>query len=202
MSDERRGMSDQEREASLQQAFDEVAGGLDVRLEPASRRARTVGVAIAIAPMVEFDLEDAPPPAEHVDDQAIKSLIQERETLSPTDFQQQWRDQAHDPHIGVTLEGIAQVDQQAIDAWLASDKFAEFLALYPPYSPRRIKISQVRIVYIGRTRACATYRVREQYTNGKVLAGNVAVILAKIDNVGWRIVVSTKGGREETGQSA
>jgi hypothetical protein len=190
------------REASLQQAFDQAAEGLDLRLEPsAGGPARTVGIAFVCTPIVRYDILDSPPPIEREDDQQIQDIIRAWESLSTEELRASWRDYTADSYIGVAREGLVKVDQKIIDKWLGSDEYAQHQQSYPPFSPRRVNVSQIHIVYIARDHACATYRVTESFVNGKVLASNLATILAKLENGGWQIVVATKHGWEEQPQS-
>ena len=69
--------------------------------------------------------------------------------------------------------------------------------MYAGQSPRRVRLHDLHVTHIGHTRAAATYRVEEEYTNGQRSAGNGGAILMNVAGQGWRIVVVTKGGRGE-----
>jgi hypothetical protein len=188
---------------SLDQAFRQAAEGLDLKLEPApAGDAYCIGIAFVCVPFVAYDVVDSPPPVGHDDDAKIGHLIRGVEALAPLELQHRWRHYFLDPHIASTLEGIVRVDQEAIDQWLASPRYQDYMAEYPPQNPRDVKVHNLQIAYIGRERASATYRVVEKHANGKVTGGNVTAILALLEHHGWRIVVVTKGGREELLENA
>lgn len=189
--------SEQNHENSLQQAFDGMAGDLGLRLTPASCGERTVGAAFVCIPLIGYDLVNVNQGTGQQDDQAIQSLIQDAESIPWNQFAQQWTNFYTNPHMALTTEGLVRVDQPVIHHWMASPEFADYLQKYPPASPRQVQVTQVQIVYVGGDRANATYRVTEQFTNGKQLAGNGAMMLAKVKNVGWRIVVTAKAARRE-----
>ena len=191
--------SAQQRSDRLQRAFDEAAGGRALRLEPAAAaEPPSVGVAFISAPFVASHPLNSPPPTGHADDREIATRIHGFETLSnDQNAAGEWRQHLHDPYVAVTLNGLAQVDQAAVDEWLANPEFQEYQQEYPPQSPRRVKIKRPQIIYIGRQHATITYRVVETYANGKTAAGNGTAMLARLSE-GWRIVVITKAGREES----
>jgi hypothetical protein len=62
---------------------------------------------------------------------------------------------------------------------------------FPPYSPRRIRISQLRVTYVGRTTAVVTYSAEEDYQNGKIRVTNAGVMALKIDDSTWKIAAET-----------
>jgi hypothetical protein len=188
---------DQNQENSLQQAFDGMAGDLGLHLEPADSGERTVGAAFVCIPLVEYDLVKVSKPTDSDDDTEIQSLIQGAESLPWSQFAQQWANFYANPHMALTNEGLVRTDQPVIDHWMAHEKFADYIQKYPPFSPRQVQVTQIQIVYVGGDRANATYRVTEQFTNGKQLAGNGAVMVVKIKKVGWRIAVTAKAARKE-----
>jgi hypothetical protein len=188
---------DQNQESSLQQAFDGMAGDLGLRLEPADSGERTVGAAFVCIPLVEYDLVKVSKPTDSDDDTEIQSLILGAESLPWSQFAQQWTNFYANPHMALTNEGLVRTDQPVIDHWMAHEKFADYIQKYPPFSPRQVQVTQIQIVYAGGDRANATYRVTEQFTNGKQLAGNGAVMVVKIKKVGWRIAVTAKAARKE-----
>ena len=189
--------SEGERAERLQKAFDEAAGELDLRLEPAGVRAHCVGVAFLAAPRVAYELDDSPP-ADSDDDQAIQALVQSLETLTVQQFHQgAWRRFLNDPHIAITTTGLAEVDQKTLDHWLASPQFQEHLQEYPPKTPRDVQVESLQIVFIGARQASATYRITERFANGKVTGGNATLSLARLKTLGWRGVVVNKGWRED-----
>jgi hypothetical protein len=191
--------SEPERADRLQKAFDAAAAeGLDLRLAPPdSGPIRCVGVAFACIPLIAYDTVD-PEPVDRSDDRAIEHLIREVESLTYEDFRARWRDYLNDPHIAVTDEGLVRVDQEVIDKWFGSERFKQFVEEFVPSSPRDVTVHGIKIVYHGLLQATATYRVEEKHQHGRHTAGNQTAILAKLENLGWRAVVITKGGRQAT----
>jgi hypothetical protein len=188
--------------SDLQQQFDREAGDLGLSLEgklPSAEETVTVGVAIAFfSRAVDVKVEPAPPPVDPTDDDAIRALVHGYEALDPTIFKDQWRQYATDPHMGVGLSWVGLVNEHAIDRWLATKALANATAAYPPHSPRKIQLNDLRIMYIGDTRAVVTYQVEEEYTNGRPLTlANHSCILFRVEKLGWRIAVATKGGVAE-----
>jgi hypothetical protein len=184
---------------SLQSAFDRLADGLDLRLEAPQNesRLRTIGIAIAcIRRIVDAEIEKDAPPIGATDDRAIGEVIRGYETMAPEEFVRRWKEFSTDPHVGIGWSWLAPINTEVVDGWLEREELKEVLRAFPPYSPRRITISDLRIVYIGDTRAAATYRIEEEHTNSKVSGGNTVAILMKIDKAGWKIVAVSKGGRE------
>jgi hypothetical protein len=198
MSEERKE-SAHERAERLQKAFDEAAEGLDLRLEPAgSGQPRCIGIAFMAVAHIPFDIDDSPSPVERRDDREIERLVHGHESLTPQQYQQgAWRDFLCDPHMVVAKEGLIQTDQTVIDEFLASQRFIDFQQQYPWQEPRDVKIKKLQITYLGPQLAAATYRVIETSANGKVIAGNAVTLCARLEGVGWRGAVITKGGREE-----
>lgn len=188
---------DHDQENTLQQAFDGMAGDLGLRLEPPGCGERTVGAAFVCIPLLGYDLVNVNQGTGQQDDQQIQSLIQGAESIPWNQFAQQWTNIYANPHMALTNEGLVRVDQPVIHHWMGSPEFADYLQKYPPFSPRQVQVTQLQVVYVGGDRASATYRVTEQFTNNKQLAGNGAMHLAKIQSVGWRIVVTAKAARKE-----
>ena len=188
-------------DSKLQQAFNQQAGDLDLRLEPVVSgpdETVTMGIAVAVfSRTVDVNVPAAPPPVDATDDEAIRDLIQGYESLDPSIFPAQWRNYATDPHMGVGLSWVGLVHEHAVQRWLETKALADALAAYPPFSPRHQQLHEFRIMYIGDTRAVVTYQVEEEYQNGKTTVGNHSCILFKVHEVGWRIAVATKGGVAE-----
>lgn len=188
--------------SDLQQEFDRAAGDLGLGLDskvPTPEETVTVGVAIAFfSRSVDLRVADSPPPVDSTDDDAIKALVHGYEALDPTIYKAHWRQYATDPHMGVGLSWVGLVNEHAIDRWLETKALANATAAYPPHSPRKIQLNDLRIMYIGDTRAVATYQVEEEYTNGRTpTLANHSCILFRIEKLGWRIAVATKGGVAE-----
>ncbi len=192
-------------EASMQAAFAAQVSTLNLPADSTCENdSRTIGVAFAVFKKT-VDLKTAPAaaqppgavPSGSASDAAIGQVLRGYESLAPDQFAQHWRDFASDPHMGVGMSWVGVVDGQAVDHWLKSDSLAKAVAAFPPQSPRKVKLHDLHVTYIGDSRAAATYRVEEEHANGKKSAGNAAAILMHVDGKGWRVVVVTKGGRGE-----
>jgi hypothetical protein len=185
-------------DSPLQQAFNQQAGDLDLRLEPlvsSPDETVTIGMAVAFfSRAVDVKVPAAPPPVDATDDEAIRNLVQSYESLDPSIYPDNWRKYATDPHMGVGLSWVGLVNEHAVRRWLETQALADALAAFPPFSPRRLRLNNFCIMYIGDTRAVVTYQVEEEYQNGKTTVGNHSCILFKVHEVGWRIGVATKGG--------
>jgi hypothetical protein len=188
-------------DSPLQKAFDQAAGDLGLSVEPrvpSPDETVTIGIAVAIfSRAVDINVATSAPPVDATDDDAIQSLVHGYESLDPTIFPDQWRNYATDPHMGVGLSWVGLVHEHAVQRWLETKALADALAAYPPFSPRHLQLNDFRIMYIGDTRAVVTYQVEEEFTNGKTTVGNHSCILFRVDKVGWRIAVATKGGVAE-----
>lgn len=181
-------------------ALDLLAATLRLE-EPAELDARCVGVAFMVfSRTVDLDLEapEHAPSGETADAFAagIQSHLEEWESLAPEELAARWRDFASDPYIGVGPSWVGIIDQDAVERWLASDDLAEAKRTHPPYTPRRVTLSNLQVVALGPARAVATYRVAEEYQNGAVSAGNTFAVLMHVAG-GWRIAVASKGTRHE-----
>jgi hypothetical protein len=180
-----------------QKAFNDMASKMELALEPPPRSAVTVGVAFLFASKaVAVNTATPPRPVDASDEDHIKKLINDWESHAPEDFVKHWKNHATDPYVGVGTSWVGVGGQKDHDLWLESPELAEARSKYPPHSPRKVKVDNCKIVHLGPNRACATYRLEEEHQNGKTTVGNHAAILFKT-NDGWRIAVSSKGGREE-----
>lgn len=185
----------------LQQAFDQAAGDLGLDLEPRFSGADdTLAIGMAVAGFsrtVDVKVSLTAPPVDASDEDAIRAVLHGYESLDPTLYPHHWKEYATDPHMGVGLSWVGLVNEQAVEHWRVTKALADSVAAYPPFSPRRIQLQDLRILYIGNSRAVATYGIEEEYRNDQRTVGNHACILFRVDNVGWRIVVATKGGVAE-----
>jgi hypothetical protein len=189
------------RAARAQKAFDRAAEGLDLKLEHSSSHdakdgddVRIVGTAFiaALAKAVQFDIIDSPPPVGASDDAAIAAVITTYESLDPEDLVEQWKQLAIDPHVAIADGWFKAIDKKDFRHWLRSDEWEEAQQECPMFSPRHVQVTSVNIVYIGDTRAVATYHLQEEFTNGVVAAGNSAASLAKLEGGQWKIVAIHK----------
>jgi hypothetical protein len=186
----------------LQKSFDQAAGDLGLGLAPGvddSGDTMAFGIVVAaFSRSVDLDVPTPTPPVESKDDETIRSVVLGYESLDPTIFAAQWRNYATDPHMGVGLSWVGTVDEQAVQRWLKNGCLADFLVAHPPFSPRRLLLNDFRVMYIGDSRAVATYQAEEELRNGKTEVGNRSCILFRVDQVGWRIAVVTQGGVQKS----
>jgi hypothetical protein len=185
-----------EREAQVQQAFDRVAGDLELRPEPppAHGEVRTIGAAffIVLGNTVEVNTLDVAPPVGASDDAEIQAVLTAAYSVTPEQMEDNWRDFYHEPFEAVGRDFIARMDQPAIRKWARSPELAQHLQNFPPFNPRQVQITNVNITYIGTVRAAVTYHVQETFQNSQVAAGNALALMVKVEGLGWRILITTK----------
>ena len=131
------------------------------------------------------------------DEAAIRDHLQRWESLTPEQFAASWRDLATDPYVGVGPGWVGVIDQATVDQWMKSADLQEAMASHPPFTPRRVTLSNLQVVWLGPSRVVATYRAEETYTNGALAAGNTFAVLMNVRGRGWRIAVASKGTRHE-----
>lgn len=154
-----------------------------------------VGIAFA-AFSPQLTVEPAVPEAvDQEDDVAIEDLITRFESMDPETFIREWKLYAAEPYVGVGNHWVGVIDEANVRHWFESENLARAQEIFPPFSPRKITVSNVTIVYLEPTRAAVTYHVEEEYRNGRVTAGNTCSIVMKTAREGWKIVVNTKGSR-------
>jgi len=121
-------------------------------------------------------------------DKKIKKCVRGWESLAPKKYASSYTDFANESYLLICGEGIGHVDgSTGIEG---NDAFAQTLACYPVYKPRKVKVKGFQITHIGGNRAVATYTVSEKFTNGTKFTGNAVAVLAKLEQ-GWRIIIAT-----------
>lgn len=178
---------------------DEPIDFTDVRLtleeHPPAEEVCAVGVAFAFfSPQVALNTARSEA-VDATDDQAIEELITRFESMDPETFIRDWRRHAAEPYVGVGNHWVGLIDEANVKYWYESADLAKARVGFPPFSPRKITVSNTNIVYLEPTRAVVTYHVEEEYRNGRVTAGNTCSIVMKTAEDGWKIVVNTKGSR-------
>jgi len=178
-------------EEQSQGAFDEA--GFELEAKSGEVPTRTVGILAfhgAPSPLVETDLKEI---GAAESDGPIAELITRWENLTPQQLLKQHKKLALDPFVAFG-EWVVPIDHNRIEAWLHGEYLARALAERPRLESRSIEVQKIKIVYIGRNKAVATYRVVERYQDSpKVYSGNAAVILVHLAK-GWRIAGYTKDG--------
>lgn len=187
---------DGKNEMRMQEAFERQADdlGLDPPVpESPSTPGRMVGIAaVGTHSLVEFEHDKPPTPHGDADREAIEEVITKFESLHPQDFLAEWRHIATNPYVGVGEEQMGTIEEEGARSFFDSEDFQETVRLFPPFEPRKMTISQMEIVFIGATRAAATYRAEEEFQNGEHKLDNCAAILVKLDD-GWKVcAVTTK----------
>jgi hypothetical protein len=178
--------------ALTQEAFDQQAPDLGLRLEAPTERSRDIGAVFALFRVIVDVGKPIAPLVPGDDDRAkITEIIRKWEELDPDRIVKRWQDFATDPFIGIGRGQVGELNQGSFDEWRESDELKMDMEAYPPDSPRRIAIREDRLTFVGSVNAVATYRIEETYTNRKMRATNAALILAKSPDGGWKIVAGT-----------
>ena len=174
------------------EAFDEMAPELGFELKETSFEIgehTDLGLFFGAfaSPVMSYDVVEDETPTND-DDKEIEECIVGWETLSPSDYCDNYTEFANDSYLLLGAEGIGHVG--ADDHEEDSEEFEEILENYPVHDPRKVKVKNVKVTHMGGMRASATYKVEEQFTNGTEFSGNATAVLAKLDQ-GWRIVIAT-----------
>ena len=168
---------------------------------PGSGDATQEASGAAIQPLVQTTEATAPASAEGTataaPEQAVRDHLQRWESLTPEQFAASWRELATDPYVGVGPGWVGTIDGKTVEQWMQSPDLREAMEIHPPYSPRRVTLSNLQLTWLGAARVVATYNAEETYTNGKVAAGNTFAVLMHVRDGGWRIAVASKGTRHE-----
>jgi len=185
-------VKDPDRSTEVQKSFDRAADRLGLRLEPALSpgEVRHIGAFFAFSNTTDVGVAASPPPIGSADDAAIAAVVSGAASLLPDQVLGRWQDYYNDPTDVVGRNFLTRMDHKGIRKWEKSRKVARMLKEYPPFSPRKAEITDLRIVYVGDVRAAVTYHIEERFQNGKVAAGNASALLVKLE-AGWRIVVLT-----------
>lgn len=122
------------------------------------------------------------------DDRLIDQVINEYVSLSPSDYIESLGKTTLLPFFFVGQDQISEIDKRAAQDFFDSPEFKKGLEEYPVFSPRKIKVSSMNIVYLGQRKAAAAFHVEEEHKNGAISSGNCAAILVK-EFEGWRIAV-------------
>jgi len=172
----------------FQDRFEELAKDFPFNLAPGANDKRMVGVVLAPASHGGTDPTPSGTPESLTatsDEDEIRSIVQQWETLHPDEIADKWKDVLTDPFIGLGPGWIKAVDDQFIADWQVSDEYKELREKFLPHSPRRTEISDVKIAFVGDSMASVTYRAEEETQDNRGV-GNGAALLMKT-GAGWRI---------------
>ena len=187
-------------EGQLFSAFDEAG----IELEEAHPASRSIGILAfpgAPNPVHKLELEDvaasrkkaaaAAASGESPQDKVIAKLITRWENLKPQEMLDRFREFALDPYIALG-EWMVKINEKTIRSWVKGRRLDILLKKRPHIDSRRVEVQELRIVYIGRNKACATYHLVETYKdNPMTFSGNGAVFLVHLAE-GWKIAAYTK----------
>ena len=186
-------------ETEIQEEFERIAPELDLDMEEVHASLnRSVGalvVPVDVVPIAEVDILTNPTEPAVGDSDEILRVLNIFEGASPDDLVETWRTYGTRPVVAAGANWIGPVDEAALVQGLASERFKASLVEFPLFDPRRVTLSEVNIVFLGGAKAVVTYRVEEEYRNGKAFAGNAAAILLKERGVDWKVGLFTKRTR-------
>ena len=196
-------MSDNPHEpCPLDERFAEAAEGMDLELEtdtevPSSCFGIGVVPMIGVEHIVHIPAGENSPPVTRADHAAISDLLHRWESAHPHDLIDTWRSLAPSPFVAVGCDWVAPLTFEFVAEAIESEAMRRALEEYPPFNPRRVRIFDESVVFIGNSKAAVTYRIEEAYQNGKLFVGNAAVILMKDANGDWKMAVFTKHNRHD-----
>ncbi|HWM93442.1 MAG TPA: hypothetical protein VN493_21960 [Thermoanaerobaculia bacterium] len=190
-------LSSSEKER-LREAFEESGFELEKGAEPVSRSIGFLAFPGAPNPIHRHELEAVASAIANNrtgtgsdQDAVIGHLITQWENLKPEEMLARYREFALDPYIAVG-EWTVPITKTTIESWLRGERLTVALAKRPHLDTRNVEVQQLRIVYVGRDKAVATYHLVETYTdNPMTFTGNGGMILVHLPE-GWRIASCTK----------
>ena len=180
---------------TLRQAFEESAAGMELELEAPRPRRRSIGVAVVGVrgtPTVEVPCPEPAPPLEKDDREKIEEIVHAWEEATAQTFIETWKKYGTHPLMVVGHDWIGPVTEDDVRRALESPETRESLEKFPCFEPRRIKVRRLKIVFQGPTKAIATFSAKEKYKNGKVFAGNSAMIFMKNRDGEWKVALFAK----------
>ena len=184
------------REERNQQAFDEMADEMGFELERSSfSEGEHYGV--GFIPMLGRRLAvtvprvEKPPEIDTADEDHVVALVAAWESIQPDDLPKVYSDYVTDPVLLVDPSGVVVIDARDMEL-TAKDKLVDqTMEKYPICNPRKVKLSDVNVVFVGLTRAGLTATLEEELQNGDVQRTKINHILIKT-LAGWRITILTK----------
>jgi hypothetical protein len=179
----------------IQEAFAKEASSLDLRLEdPDLVIGQPIGAlvsCIAGAPLVTVKPPSKPPVTPSFD--AVRDVVTAWETFDPDKILETWdRHAAHPTTMVVTANFIGAVDRKMIEEGIQTAEYKKQREKYPSFSPRKVTIENLQIVFVGAAQAAATYRFEEKFKNGEELATNALMVLMMNAQQEWKIGLYSK----------
>jgi hypothetical protein len=179
----------------IQEAFAKEASALDLRLEdPDLVIGQPIGAlvsCIAGAPLVTVKPPRNPPVTPSFD--AVRDVVVAWETFDPDKILETWDRYAAQPTtMVVTANFIGAVDRKMIEEGIQTAEYRKHREKYPSFSPRKVTIENLQIVFVGAAQAAATYRFEEKFKNGEELATNALMVLMMNDQKEWKIGLYSK----------
>jgi hypothetical protein len=182
----------EEGNGPLHDAFNAQAADLRLELEPPNAYGRDIGAFVRfLRAVVEPGVPGNPLLPGHEDDEFLQNMVRAWEELDPDATADRWKNYATDPFVAVGRGAVGIMNDQSYRLWRDSDELKDDMREFPPYSPRHVKLSQLRVGYVGRTTAVVTYSVEESYQNGKVRVTNAGLMALKITDTTWKIAAET-----------
>jgi hypothetical protein len=184
---------DSNHKDDLQARFDAQADDLD--LQPEAEKGgwgeeRTVGLAFGMHTVVDATPDKSKTELGDDDREAIAGIVRTYIQAHPHEFFEQWRSLATDPFIVFGFGYVVEANEETVQDWKNNDVKHALSDCF--HDPRRVEISDLRILDLGAARAGATYHISEEFTDGSTESGHQMAILMCVENVGWRIVGVTK----------
>lgn len=131
------------------------------------------------------------PKLENLDESDIVKIITSWESLHPDEVLENYKIYATQPYATIGPDFAVMVTDDTIEQWFDSKEFQDGMLDFPISNPREVKVTDFSITYLGRTRACVTYRVEEKHTNKRISVGNSAAFMIKTDS-GWKITATAQ----------
>lgn len=179
-------------DAEVRSRFRRVAERLSLRVEDQPAMPRLIGIAFVMAAHAVVDTHESRMPKAR-DDGAIRRVLTAWSSMHPDDVARHWKALALHPYVILGDRGLQEVDQRAVNKFLKGRELRMFHRAFELYKPRKVRLSNFRIVYIGRAVACATFHERETSRNKRTYLGNAGALLLKKAGK-WRIAVLSKQG--------
>lgn len=186
-------MDESTRDEELQRRFDEQADELALEPEPVAGgwgEERSVGKAFGMHSVLKAEPESGAKALGDDDRREIEALLRRYAACHPVQFLESWREMATDPFVVFGFGYVSEANEEGIRFW--TEKHMESAAGSHLHDPRKVEVTDLRILDLGVARAGATYHLEEEFTDGSKESGHQMAILMRIAGDGWRITGVTK----------